>query len=540
MGYKGKLPVDGVNVWHKQGLTARKMELAKNENFLKICDRVWKEWAGFIKSRRLTSKIDIGSGYRPEIGYLHVDIQNWPSVEILGKAEELPLLDSSVGEIHSSHLIEHFTAKQLDKVLAEWHRVLEDGGTMVVSCPDILKVCAKLVKGTVDYNLGVSWIYGGQRDDYDFHYWSYCFRTLKEKLEASGFVEVTQLPDVDDWLKVRAVCKKDSAGNGSAREISQNDLKVLFRGTHYHIFGGGENMTFGVIKMLSELYPSLEVDIDLTKIDPKKAFDIDLGKLKPKTSRLSDLFISISHFSLPSPEGKKNIAVVFYPQYDWSKEIKRYDKVVAISEFSAKAVREKWKISPVVIPPSVDVSKFRVGEKKKQIISVGRFFCQEGGNNKNQHILIKAFSQMPDDWKLILVGSVQNQAYYDTLKKMARGMKVEFIHDIPFEDLANLYAESELFWSATGYGVDRPSSQEHFGIVAVEALASGCKTMVFNGGGMREIAGVQVWDTPQELVKISLEKGHDPKFLADGVKRYSPMVVREQWRELISGLVEGR
>jgi glycosyltransferase involved in cell wall biosynthesis len=384
--------------------------------------------------------------------------------------------------------------------------------------------------------LGISWIYGGQRTEWDFHHWSYSFDSLKEKLEKNGFVNVERLRDQDDWLKVMAFCKKEEDNPETDDRLGRKPLKVRFKGNHYHIFGGGENMTCGLIKILNELYSKLEVEIDLTKIDTKKGFDIDLSNINPPSNRKNDLFICVSHFSLPEPIGKKNIAVIFYPQFDWSREIKGYDKVVAISQYSADAIVDKWKIEPVVISPPVDISKFIVGNKKNQIINVGRFFWRQGGNNKNQHILVKAFSQIPKGWKLVLVGSIQDKQYYDTVRKMAKGLNVEFYHDISFDELVNLYAESEVYWSATGYEAELMSGQEHFGIVAVEALASGCRTLVFNGGGMAEINGVEKWETIDELVNKTLTEPANPEALVAGVERYSFKSIKEQWKNMVEEL----
>jgi glycosyltransferase involved in cell wall biosynthesis len=144
---------------------------------------------------------------------------------------------------------------------------------------------------------------------------------------------------------------------------------------------------------------------------------------------------------------------------------------------------------------------------------------------------------MPKGWKLILVGSVQNNVYYESLKKMAKGLNIEFKHDISFKELVDLYAESKVFWSATGYDAKAKSSQEHFGMVAVEALASGCKTLVYDGGGMSEINGVEKWEKIEELVRKTLEDTKcSPESLAKGVERYSHNEVKNNWKKLIGEL----
>jgi glycosyltransferase involved in cell wall biosynthesis len=61
-----------------------------------------------------------------------------------------------------------------------------------------------------------------------------------------------------------------------------------------------------------------------------------------------------------------------------------------------------------------------------------------------------------------------------------------------------------------GYGVDEekdPRLLEHFGMVAVEAMAAGSVPIVFNGGGLREIIDQGrtgfLWSTTEELAEQS-------------------------------------
>ena len=40
---------------------------------------------------------------------------------------------------------------------------------------------------------------------------------------------------------------------------------------------------------------------------------------------------------------------------------------------------------------------------------------------------------------------------------------------------------------------------EHFGIVAIEAMASGCQPIVHNSGGCKDIDGVWVWNNFEDM-----------------------------------------
>jgi glycosyltransferase involved in cell wall biosynthesis len=76
--------------------------------------------------------------------------------------------------------------------------------------------------------------------------------------------------------------------------------------------------------------------------------------------------------------------------------------------------------------------------------------------------------------------------------------------------LRGLYATSSLYWHATGLGVNPvrdPDRVEQFGIVLVEAMASGAIPIAYNAGGVPEIiqhgrSGF-LWNRDKELVEMT-------------------------------------
>jgi glycosyltransferase involved in cell wall biosynthesis len=128
---------------------------------------------------------------------------------------------------------------------------------------------------------------------------------------------------------------------------------------------------------------------------------------------------------------------------------------------------------------------------------------------KGQDVLIKAFIQMCDkglkDWRLILAGGSlaeekENQ-FLKELKRQAMNYPIEFLVNIDFEGLRNIYGKAKIFWHAAGFGIEEekePYRVEHFGITTVEAKAAGCVPVVIDKGGLREIVRHQVgerWQT---------------------------------------------
>ncbi len=83
---------------------------------------------------RTPFKIQIGSGVRPEAGYLHLDAApDAPSVALVHDVmEPLPFVDESVGEILANDIIAHVPPERLPRVLGEFHRILSKGGVLMI------------------------------------------------------------------------------------------------------------------------------------------------------------------------------------------------------------------------------------------------------------------------------------------------------------------------------------------------------------------------------------------------------------------------
>jgi len=153
-------------------------------------------------------KLHLGCGPRYIPGFIHVDAQAAPHVDIVGPVEKLPMQDNSVSLIYASHILEHFGRNEYKSVLKEWFRVLEPGGILRLAVPDF-SACAEIYyeNGLADGLSGlVGLIIGGQRNEHDFHKMIFDEEFLSRELLAIGFREVrrwdwrtTEHVEVDDY-----------------------------------------------------------------------------------------------------------------------------------------------------------------------------------------------------------------------------------------------------------------------------------------------------------------------------------------------------
>lgn len=151
-------------------------------------------------------------------GWLNVDIQNFPAVDIVCDVRYLDIrIRAEV--IRASHILEHLWPSETEHVLRNWHERLKPGGMLFVSVPDFDWV----IRYYLDHpdNTLMWWdpcfdmrvmteIYGAffaLRDDgdavrYARHRALFNERTLKSLLESVGFGDVFRFdPEAEDLMR---------------------------------------------------------------------------------------------------------------------------------------------------------------------------------------------------------------------------------------------------------------------------------------------------------------------------------------------------
>jgi predicted SAM-dependent methyltransferase len=89
-------------------------------------------------------RLEFGSGFDPNRGYIHVDIQSadergkLPHLEISWDvSKRIPIGDGKVCEILANHVIEHFGWLNLVPVLTDWYRLLCKSGKLFIRTPNL-------------------------------------------------------------------------------------------------------------------------------------------------------------------------------------------------------------------------------------------------------------------------------------------------------------------------------------------------------------------------------------------------------------------
>lgn len=123
-------------------------------------------------------------------------------VDHVGNARDLSrFADGTFAQLYASHVLEHFDYQnEIGAVLREWHRVLQPGGVLCVSVPDLERLChLYLTPGLaaeMRFHL-MRMIFGGHIDEYDFHLTGIDEWYLRRQLQEAGFASVRRVHSFD-------------------------------------------------------------------------------------------------------------------------------------------------------------------------------------------------------------------------------------------------------------------------------------------------------------------------------------------------------
>ena len=152
------------------------------------------------------AKLDICGGrnpYKPG-EFLNVDIVKFPGVDLaFDITKPFPFEDGVIAEIFSAATLEHLRKPGNMHVLQESYRVLEPGGVLQVSTPDIEAIARAILDQSESLDFLNQYLFGKYKSDdteiYDLHKWMFPASDMVATLQKLGFTNVEQIP-VDHGL----------------------------------------------------------------------------------------------------------------------------------------------------------------------------------------------------------------------------------------------------------------------------------------------------------------------------------------------------
>ena len=144
--------------------------------------------------RGMGVNINLGSGLNPVAGFVNVDVlPDAPGVDVVADiTERLPFDDGAADVLYASHILEHFSHADVPTLLADWRRVLRPGGQLLIAVPDLAVIASMLLEErrgwfTPPHNPWLGALYGGQKDDWDYHKGGFTDQWLAYTLAQADF-----------------------------------------------------------------------------------------------------------------------------------------------------------------------------------------------------------------------------------------------------------------------------------------------------------------------------------------------------------------
>lgn len=155
-------------------------------------------------------KLHIGCGKRYLDGFKHVDKCKFDHIDYICDILELNTCfeENSIDEIYACHVFEHIGRNDIDSCLSSLYNILKPGGIIRIAVPDIEKVIKLYNSGTPLFPTLYGLLWGGQKNELDYHSIGFDFKTISFFLSKHGFDQIdrydwkTFLPDqFDDYSR---------------------------------------------------------------------------------------------------------------------------------------------------------------------------------------------------------------------------------------------------------------------------------------------------------------------------------------------------
>lgn len=201
----------------------------------------------------------------------------------------------------------------------------------------------------------------------------------------------------------------------------------------------------------------------------------------------------------------------------------RPDLYIANSDFVSGRIQKYYKQDSLVVHPPVDISKFEVSEGEKEFfLMVGRLLSY-----KRFDLAVSVFSKLGLPLKIIGDGPERRK-----LEKLA-GENIEFLGVLGDEDLKKYYQNSKALIFP---------QEEDFGIVPLEAMASGRPVIAYNAGGAKETVvegetGIFFNEQTDEDLINAIKRFEGIKFNQEKIRAHAAKFSKESFKEKMQKII---
>ncbi len=146
----------------------------------------------------------IGAGKRRVKGATHHDVQPFDGIDIVCDFWDLDkhVEKGSCDEIHTTHFLEHIPMADTQAALVFINLLLKPGGKLYIEVPNFAWHAKMILENPRNRQI-VEYAYGGQGDEWDYHYNGFTPETLEEDLVDTGYKVVGIEPNssIELWAE---------------------------------------------------------------------------------------------------------------------------------------------------------------------------------------------------------------------------------------------------------------------------------------------------------------------------------------------------
>jgi predicted SAM-dependent methyltransferase len=118
-------------------------------------------------------------------------------VDFVGDVRDLSRFqDGGCSKVYASHVMEHLGQRDLPSVLKEIFRILSESGEFYFSVPDLEVLCRLFLQPELNMDQRfhvMRMMFGGQINEYDFHYIGLSYEFMVKYFRMAGFSRVQRV-----------------------------------------------------------------------------------------------------------------------------------------------------------------------------------------------------------------------------------------------------------------------------------------------------------------------------------------------------------
>lgn len=137
----------------------------------------------------MSNWVNLGSGQRPfPKPWINVDMQARWAPDVVADGSCMPMFADASAELIVAHqIIEHVGLGEFDGVIREAYRILEVGGSLILTTPNLRELVKGWITSRIDDYIFCVNLYGAyMSDEADRHRWLYTAETLSHALAVAA------------------------------------------------------------------------------------------------------------------------------------------------------------------------------------------------------------------------------------------------------------------------------------------------------------------------------------------------------------------